>query len=333
MKTLPGRPVRPSMAVMAGLSLLFVLTACETKVKEADQDEERAESPAAEMREKQSAPAFPKPIDWTRVGEALGKAGALQPGEVYKVGMPRGDLHVILGGVQVKPALALGSWVGFKQTGQNEVTAMGDLVLLENEVGPVTARLQAGGVEQTAIHNHLLHESPHVMYVHIRGHGDAIKIATALHAALALTKTPLGAAAGKPESLDLDTAQVHQILGQRGTVNGGVYQVSVPRAEAVTEDEMDVPPAMGVATALNFQPTPGKKAAITGDFVLISSEVNLVIRTLQQNGIEITALHSHMLDESPRLFFMHFWANDDVSALAAGLRAALDKMNVKSASH
>ena len=329
MKTLPGRPVRPSMAVMAGLSLLFVLTACETKAKEADQDEERAESPAAEMREKQSAPAFQKPIDWTRVGEALGKAGAVQPGDVYKVGMARGDLHVTVGGVQLRPALALGSWVGFKQTGQNEVVAMGDLVLLENEVGPVTAKLQAGGIEQTAIHNHLLHETPHVMYVHIRGHGDGVKIAAAIHAALALTKTPLGAAAGKPESLDLDTAQVHQILGQSGTVNGGVYQVSVPRADAITEDGMDVPPAMGVATALNFQPTPGKKAAITGDFVLISSEVNPVIRTLQQNGIEVTALHSHMLDESPRLFFMHFWANDDALKLAKGLRAALDKMNVK----
>jgi Domain of Unknown Function (DUF1259) len=321
--------VRSSTFVMAGLSLLLALPGCETKAKEGDQDEERAEPPAAERQEKQPPQAAQTPIDWTKVGEALGKAGAVQPGEVYKVGMPRGDLHVTLGGVQIKPALALGSWVGFKQTGPNEVTAMGDLVLLENEVGLVTAKLQAGGIEQTAIHNHLLHETPHVMYVHIRGHGDGVKIATAIHAALALTKTPLGAAAGKPESLDLDIAQVHQILGRSGTVNGGVYQVSVPRAETVTEEGMDVPPAMGVATALNFQPTPGQKAAITGDFVLISSEVNPVIRTLQQNGIEVTALHSHMLDESPRLFFMHFWANDDPIKLAKGLRAALDKMNVK----
>ena len=326
MRTPPMRPGRASMFVMTGLSLLLALIACETKAKEGDQDEERAESPAAEMREKRAAQT---PIDWAKVAEALGKAGAVQPGEVYKVGMPRGDLHVTAGGVQIKPALALGSWVGFKQTGPNEVTAMGDLVLLENEVGPVTAKLQAGGVEQTAIHNHLLHETPHVMYVHIRGHGDGVKIAEAVHAALALTKTPLGAAAGKPESLDLDTAQVNQILGRSGTVNGGVYQMSVPRAEAITEDGMDMPPAMGVATALNFQPTPGQKAAITGDFVLISSEVNPVIRTLQQNGIEVTALHSHMLDESPRLFFMHFWANDDPLKLAKGLRAALDKMNVK----
>lgn len=318
---------RRSMVRLASLSLLVGLTACGTKTKAASSDEERAESSSGEVQEKSSR----TPIDWSKVGKALGKAGAVQPGEVYKVGLARGDLHVTLGGVQVKPALALGSWVGFKQTGPNEVTAMGDLVLLENEVGPVTAKLQAGGIEQTAIHNHLLHETPHVMYVHIRGHGDGVKLAAAIHAALTLTKTPFGAAAGKPESLDLDTAQMHQILGRSGTVNGGVYQVSVPRAESITEDGMDLSPAMGVATALNFQPTPGQKAAITGDFVLISSEVNPVIRILQQNGIEVTALHSHMLDESPRLFFMHFWANDDPIMLAKGLRAALDKINVKPA--
>jgi hypothetical protein len=180
--------------VTAGLALLVVLTACEAKAREGTRDEKR------------TAQAPLTPIDWTRVGQALGKAGAVQPGDVYKVGIPRGDLHVMLAGVPIKPALALGSWVGFKQTGPNEVTAMGDLVLLENEVGPVTAKLQEGGIEQTAIHNHLLHESPHVMYVHIRGHGDAVKIASAIHAALALTKTPLGAAASKPEAIDLDTA-------------------------------------------------------------------------------------------------------------------------------
>jgi hypothetical protein len=301
----------------ANLLLLLYLAACGVKAKEVTADE------------KQKPEASQAPVDWTRVGDALGKAGTVQPGDVYKVALPRGDLHVVLGGVQIRPALALGSWVAFKETGPNEATAMGDLVLLESEVGPVTAKLQEGGIEQTAIHNHLLHETPHVMYVHIRGHGDAVKIATAIHAALALSKTPLAAAAGKPDSLDLDTAQVNRILGQSGKGNGGVYQVSVPRAEAITEDGMEVPPAMGVATALNFQPTGGKKAAITGDFVLISSEVNPVIQALQQNGIEVAALHSHMLDESPRLFFMHFWANDDAMKLATGLRAALDKMNVK----
>jgi Domain of Unknown Function (DUF1259) len=271
------------------------------------------------------------PIDWAKVGEALGKAGEVQPGGVYRVGLPRSDLHVTVGGVQIKPALALGSWVGFQPAGSG-VTAMGDLVLLEREVGLVTAKLQESGIEQTAIHNHLLHETPHVMYVHIRAHGDPVEIARAIHGALTLTGTPFGAAGGKTGNIGLDTARIHQILGWSGKVNGGVYQVSVPRAEVIREGDMEVPPAMGVATGLNFQPTGASTAAITGDFVLISKEVNPVLHILQQNGIEVTALHSHMLDESPRLFFMHFWANDDAMKLARGLRAALDKMNVKPAS-
>ena len=273
------------------------------------------------------------PIDWSKVAGALGKSGSIQPGDVYKVSLPRSDLHVTAAGVAVKPALALGSWVAFKQAGSSsEARAMGDLVLLESEVGPVVRKLQEDSIEQTAIHNHLLHESPHMMYVHIRGQGNPVELASAIHSALGLSKTPFGETAKKPESIALDTAAVSQALGQAGKVNGGVYQVSIPRAEKITEGGMEVPPAMGVATALNFQPTGGKRAAITGDFVLIGSEVNPVIKTLRQNGIQVTALHSHMLDESPRLFFMHFWANDDAVKLATGLRAALDKMNVKRAS-
>ena len=273
------------------------------------------------------------PIDWSKVGAALGKSGSIQPGDVYKVSLPRSDLQVTAEGVRVKPALALGSWVAFKQAGSpDEVMAMGDLVLLEDEVGPVVRKLQEQDIEQTAIHNHLLHESPRVMYVHIRGHGEPVKLATAIHSALALSKTPFGEGAKKPESTSLDTAAVSQALGQPGKLNGGVYQVSVPRGEKVTEAGMEVPPAMGVATALNFQSTGAKRAAITGDFVLSGSEVNPVIKALRRNGIEVTALHSHMLDESPRLFFMHFWANDNAMKLARGLREALDKMNLKRAS-
>lgn len=301
----------------AGLSLFIVLTACATKAKEGD-------APSSTQ-----VPAALTPVDWTRVAEALGRAGALQPGNVYKVGMPRADLHVTVGGVRIKPMLALGSWVGFKQTGPNEVTVMGDLVLLDSEVGPVVRKLQEGGVEQTAIHNHLLHESPHVLYMHIRGRGDPVKIAAGIHAAVVLTGTPLSATAVQAERLRLDTTQITRILGRAGKGNGGVYQVSVPRAETITEGGMGVPPAMGVATALNFQATGERRAAIAGDFVLIASEVNPVIQTLEQNGIQVTALHSHMLEESPRLFFMHFWADDDVQKLANGLRAALDRMNVK----
>ena len=207
--------------------------------------------------------------------------------------------------------------------------AMGDLVLTEAEVTPVLTKLQEGGVEQTALHNHVLHESPRIMYMHISAMGDPVKIAKAIHDALALSKTPFAAPAAGTQSQDLgiDTKQIDQILGQSGKINGGVYQFSFARAEKIMDNDMEIPPSMGVAHAINFQPTGGGKAAITGDFVLMASEVNPVIRALRNNGIQVTAVHSHMLMESPRLFFMHFWANDDALKLARGIRAALDKTN------
>ena len=271
----------------------------------------------------------PTPAAWAPVEEALGRKGAMQPGDVIKFSFPRSDLSVTAAGVALKPALALGGWVAFKEIGAGRAMAMGDLVLTEDEVNPVMQALQQGGVEQTALHNHVLNESPRVMYMHIAAHGDAAKIARTIHDALAQSKTPLGtpAAPAAPSAADLDTAAVAKALGVAGRLNGVVYQVSVPRREKITEMGHEVPPAMGVATAINFQPTGGGKAAITGDFVMLGSEVNPVIRALRSHGIQVTALHSHMLDESPRLFFMHFWANDDAATLARGLRAALDATN------
>ncbi len=272
----------------------------------------------------QTAPAA---NDWKQVEQALGRSGQVQADGAYKVGFPRSDLQVTLAGVELKPALALGGWVAFSKPGAGSMI-MGDLVLLEDEVAPVMSSLEGNGVQVTALHNHLLHESPRVMYMHIGGHGDAVKLATAVKEAVALTKipTPKPAAAAPPD-IGIDTAGIEKALGHTGKVNGGVFQVGVPRAESVTEAGMKVPNSMGISTALNFQPTGGGKAAITGDFVLIGKEVNPVIQALRSNGIEVTALHSHMLDEQPRLFFMHFWANDDAVKLAKGLRAALDKTN------
>jgi hypothetical protein len=268
--------------------------------------------------------------DWSAVDQALGRKGAMQPGNVMKYSFPRSDLQVTMNGVQLKPALALGSWVAFKNIGGGHAMMMGDLVLAEEEVGAVMRALQQAGVEQTALHNHVLGESPRVMYMHIAGHDDPAKLARAVRTALGESRTPMEApaalAAGAPAAtLDLDTAAVAGALGHAGKVNGGVYQVSVPRRETIREGGREVPPSMGVATAINFQPTGGGRAAVTGDFVMLASEVNPVIRALQENGITVTALHSHMLTETPRLFFMHFWANDDATRLARGLRAALDK--------
>jgi len=267
--------------------------------------------------------------DWKQVVDAMGRPGQAQPGDVIRFGMPRKDLHVVLDGVEIKAGLALGSWAAFKRHG-SEAMVMGDLVLTEDEVEPVMMKLQEGGIQESALHNHLLGESPHVMYMHIASHGNPVQMAMAIREALALTKTPAPDASPSPQTsgeLGFDQKQIEQIIGHSGKVNGGILQIGVPRAETITDSGMTVPPSMGVATALNFQPTGGGKAAITGDFVLLGSEVNLVIKALRQNGIGVTAIHSHMLMEEPRLFFMHFWANDDAVKLAKGLRAALDLTN------
>lgn len=272
--------------------------------------------------------------DWKAVDDAMGRAGMDQPDGARKYSMPRKDLNVTVGGVQVKPGLALGGWAAFNHPGAHSLV-MGDLVLTEDEVTPVMQKLQAGGLEITALHNHLQHETPRVMYMHIHGMGDATAMAKAIHDALAETKTPggeSGAAAAAPagqQDIGINMAEIDQALGHKGKVNNGIYQVSVPRAEHITDGGMAVPNSMGLATGINFQPTGDGKAAITGDFVLIAKEVNPVIKALQQNGIAVTALHSHMLTENPRLFFMHFWANDDAVKLAKGLRAALDQTNAK----
>ena len=268
--------------------------------------------------------------DWKDVQEALGRSGQMQPGDVFKVGFPRSDLHVTLDGVDIKPGLALGGWVAFKQFGY-ETMAMGDLVLAEDEVEPVMLSLQQNGIEQTALHNHLIRESPHVMYMHIEGHGDRVKLAKAIHDAMALTKVPSASPAPTNTGSDLgfDQTKVESILGHSGKVNGGILQIGVSRSESVVDSGMTIPPSMGLATSLNFQPTGGGKAAITGDFVLLGTEVNPVIKALREHGIAVTAIHSHMLTEEPRLFFMHFWANDDAINLAGGLKAALDKTNSK----
>lgn len=276
------------------------------------------------------AQAAPDPR-WKPVEEAMGRTGQPQPGDVLRFAMPRKDLHVTLGAVAIKPGLALGSWAAFVYT-EHAAMVMGDLVLTEDEIGPVMRKLQEGGIEISAVHNHLIGELPHVVYLHMASHGDAVKMAHAIHVAVALTKTPgpdASSASTPSEPLGIDQKAVEEALGRGGKVNGGILQFGVPRAETITENAMVVPPSMGVATGINFQPTGAGKAAITGDFVLLGKEVNPVMKTLQDNGIEVTAVHSHMLMEEPRLFFMHFWANDDAVKLAKGLKAALNLINSK----
>ncbi|HEX3531810.1 MAG TPA: DUF1259 domain-containing protein [Thermoanaerobaculia bacterium] len=277
-----------------------------------------------------AAAQTPDPV-WTKVDAVFGAAGKDLPGGIHRFGWPRRDLHVRVGDVEVAPALALGSWGAFLKTGDDgKAMAMGDLVLLETELTPVVTALQAGGIDISAIHNHLVNESPHVVYVHFSGHGETAALAASLKKALEQTATPLTAAPpAKLEPADEKAYDaVQQALGRKGTLAGTVLQVGVPRAEKIEENGMEIPPTMGMANALNFQRI-GDKVATTGDFVLLASEVNPVIRELRSHGIAVTALHSHMLAETPRLFFMHFWAVGNPETIGAGLKAALSKVNVK----
>jgi len=277
-----------------------------------------------------SAPAWAAEPDWKMVEQALEAPGQLQAGGVFRVGMPRTDLAVIVKGVSVKPGFAVGSYAAFKQMGDHAMV-MGDLALLDGEVPAVMSGLLAGGLQVTALHNHLNDMWPHVMYMHYEGHGEAVALARALRVALAASGTPLGAARTAPAAAPappMDTSRLEQALGRAGRDVGGIYQVTAPRADSVTEMGMPLLPAMGVTTVINFQPLADRRAAITGDFVLIDREVNPVARALREHGIDVTAIHNHGLMDTPRLFYMHFWGVDDALKLASGVKAALEQTNV-----
>jgi uncharacterized protein DUF1259 len=275
---------------------------------------------------------FASAQDWRAVETAIGRTGVPQAGDVYRFNFPRSDLRVNAAGVRLKPSFALGGWIAFKMHGGGThgpaAMVMGDLVLTERELSPVMARLLQGGIEVTAIHHHVIRESPRVLYMHVHALGNAVDIAQNLREAIALTHTPAPASAAAPAPASgIDTIAIARRLGYEGKSNGGVYQVSVPRADTIRERDFEIPPTMGLATVINFQPTGAGRAAIIGDFVMRANEVDAVMRALRANGIEVTSLHSHLLNEEPRLFFMHFWANDDAVKLARGLRVALERTN------
>jgi uncharacterized protein DUF1259 len=282
--------------------------------------------PASILFGQQSEPAFAK------LDQAFGISGKNLPGNVQKYSWPRSDLHVTVDRIPIEAPLALGSWAAFQKTGSgDQVMAMGDLVLLAPEVNPVISELQNGAIDVLAVHNHLINETPQVMYVHFEGHGTSEKVAQTLKAALAKTKTP--PPSGKPPAKltpaeEKSFSTIQNVLGQKGNLAGKVLQVSIPRAEKIQNNNMDIPPAMGMAESLNFQNFSGKIAS-TGDFVLTAEEVNPVIKELRSHGIEVTALHTHMLNDTPHLFFMHYWASGTPDEVVSGLKAALEKVNTK----
>jgi Domain of Unknown Function (DUF1259) len=273
-------------------------------------------------------PASAAETDWKKVDLVFNRPAAVS-GDVHRYGLPRSDLKVTLDGVQIKAGFALGGWVAFEPMG-DDTMMMGDLVLTESEINPVMTKLLAEGLQVTAVHNHLLRANPSTFYMHVSGIGDAEKLARMTRVALEQSQTPWEMGAAPPSSADLsfDTAKIDEALGFKGKNNNGVYQFGVPRSDVIKQGGMEIPSAMGTAIAINFQPTGDGKAAITGDFVALAGEVNPLIKALRESGIEVTAIHNHMLDDEPRAFFVHFWANDDAAKLAKGLRAALDAVHV-----
>jgi len=258
------------------------------------------------------------------IAKAIGKEGDLT-GEMYKVSFPRSDLTVKAGNVVIKPALALINWAGFMKSGSTAVT-YGDLVLLDDEINPVISKLEESGIELSALHNHLLHDNPRVMYIHFVGRGDEVEMAKGIREALAVTTTPLGSTPSGPETKPELSKEIERIIGYEGSMGGGVFHINVPRNDMhVAAMGAAIPGYMGMNTPLNFQ-LDGKNAAINGDFILHPAELNPVIKVLRANGIEIASVHNHMLDEEPRLIFMHFWANGDAVDLAKGLKAALGRI-------
>jgi hypothetical protein len=292
------------MAVIGGLILIAAVA--------------RAQTPA---RQPPSAPAG---LDVAAIDRAIGKSGQTI-GEVYKLSFPRSDLDVSVAGLKVKPGLALGSWAAFKAHGAQAVVH-GDLVLTDSELNPVISALQQHEFQITAVHNHLMGESPRVMYVHYWGDGPAAALAQSLKDALGRSKTPISSAPASNAADDLPAEQIQQTIGLKGSVAGGVLALSKPRPETIQMMGVTLPPSMGMATAINFQSAGGGKVAATGDFVMVADEVNKVARALRQHDIEITALHNHMLHGSPELYFMHFWAVGDPVKVATGLKAALDQL-------
>jgi Domain of Unknown Function (DUF1259) len=278
-----------------------------------------------------AAQATAAETDWSSVDTILTRKGAVS-GDVHRYGLPRSDLNVTLDDVAIKPGFALGGWVAFQPMG-DKAMMMGDLVLTENEINPVMSKLLSEGLQVTALHNHLLRANPPTFYMHVAGTGDPAQLARLVRTALEDSKTPFDVkppaeAAAAGAAIDFDTAKVDAAIGHKGNANGGVYQFGVPRADSIKMMGMAIPPAMGTAIAINFQPTGAGKAAITGDFVALSSELNPLITALRDNGIEVTAIHNHMVGEEPRAFFVHFWANDDAIKLAHGLGVALKTVAV-----
>ena len=274
-----------------------------------------------------AAGAQEMPADYKAVLDTLARQGDFKEG-VLKVNIPRSDLKVSVSGVATPTPFGFGGWVAFSR-GENQMdVAMGDLVLTEDEVNPVMSALLENGIEVTALHNHFFRESPRILYLHIHAHGKAQDIATKLKPALALMGkgSPSGtsAMAGEPIQGMLDTAALAKTIGHAGEQTGAVYKITIGRPD-INLREMGAPinARMGLNTWAAFYGS-DSNAVVAGDVAMLEQEVTPVLKALRASGIDVVAIHHHMIGTRPTVIFLHYWGKGSAQMLAAGVRAAVD---------
>ncbi len=271
--------------------------------------------------------SHPTALDTTKIEQLTGLKGKFDPSEhVFKVSAPRSDLKVTVAGVHMMPPMGLTSWAGFVKSGSATLVT-GDLVLLEDQVSPVMDAALDNGLKVTALHNHFLWETPRVMFMHIGGLGEEDKLAVAVGKVFAEIKETAGGR-GKTPRLEMDTAKskltadkLDAALGVKGETSGGIYKANWGRTARL--DGTAVGNAMGVNTWAAFAGS-DERAVVDGDFVMPEEELQPVLKALRQAGIHVVAIHQHMLGETPKMMFLHYWGVGRTADLARGLKSALE---------
>jgi len=266
-------------------------------------------------------------LDISKIEQVISMKGVTKEGE-FKVTVAQNDLNVLVDGFKIIPPMGLGSWAAFAPATEGAMV-MGDIIVTETDLKPVQAEVIRQGLTISAIHNHFLRDTPHVMYMHIGGMGSEEKLAAAVKAVFDKVKEVRGAnpGDGKKDSVQntLDIEALNTIIGSKGEMSKGVYKHTIGRPDVKLKDHnAAVSTFLGFNTWAAWQGTP-ERAAVAGDFTMLENEVAPVIKALVENGIEVVAVHNHMVHEEPRIFFLHYWGVGPVEKLAQGLKAALDQ--------
>lgn len=302
----------------------IVISGCEGKSDTEKTSETGTEEKASDSKSENSEE---QALAFQSLETALQMKGQKNEGE-YKVTVPQNDLNVVVDGFKIIPPMGLGSWAAFSSTGDG-VMLMGDIVVTEKDLKPVQKEIIDQGLTITAIHNHFVRNEPDVMYMHIGGMGSEQELGQKVKAVFDKVaeirgSNPGDAKAGTVEN-SLNTKAIDSILGHTGSMNNGVYKLTIGRPDVdLTEHDASVSTFMGFNTWASWQGTP-ENAAVAGDFTMLEDEVAPVIKALIENDIEVVAVHNHMVHEEPRIFFLHYWGIGNATKLAQGLRQALDQ--------